>query len=132
MQPSDGSRPSAHSSSSPADDAARLLAEAMGNDPSSVSTEEWFAYATQVIWACFEAAQQGGVSDPDVRTVVKLTDRQREVLNMLAAGMKPRTVAATLHISVHTVRSHVYGACKAVGVHSYEDAIKARMEGIVI
>lgn len=53
----------------------------------------------------------------------KLTPRQHEVLRLLARGSSTRQIAADLHLSVDTVRNHVRGILKGLGVHSRIQAI---------
>jgi DNA-binding NarL/FixJ family response regulator len=38
---------------------------------------------------------------------VQLTPRQREVVDLISEGMSNKKIAAELHISVHTVKSHI-------------------------
>ena len=47
--------------------------------------------------------------DPEQQKIASLTDREREVLAGVAtnAGATARTIAATLHISEHTLRNHL-------------------------
>jgi DNA-binding CsgD family transcriptional regulator len=47
-----------------------------------------------------------------------LTAREREITELLVAGADPGEVAACLHLSIHTVRSHVKTIFSKVGVGS--------------
>jgi DNA-binding CsgD family transcriptional regulator len=47
-----------------------------------------------------------------------LTPREREITELLVAGADPGEVAACLHLSIHTVRSHVKTIFAKVGVGS--------------
>jgi DNA-binding CsgD family transcriptional regulator len=47
-----------------------------------------------------------------------LTPREREITELLVAGAEPGEVAACLHLSIHTVRSHVKTIFAKVGVGS--------------
>jgi DNA-binding CsgD family transcriptional regulator len=53
----------------------------------------------------------------------KLTPRQHEVLRLLAHGHSTRQIAEELHLSVETVRNHVRGVLKGLGVHSRIEAL---------
>lgn len=54
---------------------------------------------------------------------LQLTDRQREVLGLLAEGLDPRSIARTLGISVNTSRGHVKSIIAKLGVHSQLEAV---------
>jgi ATP/maltotriose-dependent transcriptional regulator MalT len=59
--------------------------------------------------------------------VEPLTEREREVLRLLAEGASNREVAEYLVLSVNTVKKHVYNICSKLGVQSRTQAIaKAR------
>ena len=45
-----------------------------------------------------------------------LTARQADVVRLLAEGLENRAIAETLHISSWTVRNHLQGAYRALGV----------------
>ncbi|MGB9186076.1 MAG: LuxR C-terminal-related transcriptional regulator [Solirubrobacteraceae bacterium] len=47
-----------------------------------------------------------------------LTARQREVSNLVAAGLTNAQIAATLHLSERTVENHVFNALSALGLHN--------------
>lgn len=46
---------------------------------------------------------------------VELTDRERQVLDLLAAGADTATIAVTLGVSVNTVRTHVQSVLRKLG-----------------
>lgn len=61
-----------------------------------------------------------------------LSDRQLEVLRMLAEGLDATEIAARLGISVITVRNHLQGCNRKLGVHSKTQAVaEAIRRGIV-
>lgn len=51
-----------------------------------------------------EAVSKGGVEHVDS---VRLTAREREVIDLIAEGMSNKAIGKTLHISIHTVKSHL-------------------------
>lgn len=53
----------------------------------------------------------------------ELTDREREVLGLLAAGLTNAAIAGQLHLSVHTVRNHVANLSIKLGAHSKLEAL---------
>jgi len=62
----------------------------------------------------------------------QLTQRQREVLQLLAEGRSAREIAAVLHISPRTVEFHKYRTMEELGIKTVADLIKyAINNGIV-
>ena len=47
-----------------------------------------------------------------------LTDRERQILDLLAQGLPNAEIAAALSLSVHTVRNHVANLSAKLGAHS--------------
>jgi PAS domain S-box-containing protein len=69
-------------------------------------------------------------SDPPLHP--NLTPRQSEVLRLLEHGRSTEQIAAELHLSLETVRNHVRGILRALGVHSRLEAVAvARREHLV-
>jgi PAS domain S-box-containing protein len=69
---------------------------------------------------------------PDPRVPTALTPRQREVLGLLAAGRSTAQIADQLKIARETVRNHVRGILRALGVHSrLEAVVEAHRLGLV-
>lgn len=61
-----------------------------------------------------------------------LTEKEREVLGHLVSGLSYKMVAATMGVSINTVRTHVTGVYAKLKVHSVSEAIlKAIREQIV-
>lgn len=59
------------------------------------------------------------------RTAVDgLTDREREILGLIAQGLTTNAIAATLFLSPHTVRSHRDHVMTKLGLHSKAALIK--------
>lgn len=63
---------------------------------------------------------------PLPRPLADLTPRELEILDCLALGMAREDVAAALHISVNTVRTHVQNVTAKLGVHSALEAVALR------
>jgi DNA-binding NarL/FixJ family response regulator len=64
------------------------------------------------------AARQGR------QPAVKLTPRQREVLQLVAEGRTMKEVASILNISVRTVESHKYEMMEALGVQTNAELVQ--------
>lgn len=54
-----------------------------------------------------------------------VSDREREVLQLLADGRTVADIAGTMSLSAHTVRNHIRRAMKHLGVHTRLDAVVA-------
>ena len=63
---------------------------------------------------------QGDVRNP---TFERLTDREREVLALLAAGLGPAEIGRELSISPKTVATHVEHIYSKLGVHTRAQAV---------
>lgn len=57
------------------------------------------------------------------RLLAVLTPREREILTCLAEGAGRRDVAARLHLSANTVRTHLQNLMAKLGVHSTLEAV---------
>ncbi len=54
--------------------------------------------------------------------VSRLTDREREIMTLLAEGMSNKAIAARLYLSVRTVEGHLTNLYTRLGVHSRTEA----------
>ena len=54
-----------------------------------------------------------------------LTEREGEVVRMLAGVKTPKDIAAKLEISVFTVRAHIRHILKKLGLHSVLEVVAA-------
>ncbi len=65
----------------------------------------------------------GGLCTPAMRTPESypLTGRQREIVELVLAGLSNREIADRLVMSVRSVEGHVYRACQRVGVSTREE-----------
>jgi len=64
-----------------------------------------------------------GVRASLVRSAESLTRRESEVLAMLADGLANKEIAARLHISSHTVKTHVTSLFAKLGADSRAEAV---------
>ncbi|MFT4199846.1 helix-turn-helix domain-containing protein, partial [Gordonia sp. (in: high G+C Gram-positive bacteria)] len=65
------------------------------------------------------AAECGGARTPALVTAAQplpLTSREREIANLIAAGLSNKEIADRLFVSVRTVEGHVYRACTKLDV----------------
>ncbi|PWU22963.1 MAG: two-component system response regulator CreB [Candidatus Rokuibacteriota bacterium] len=62
-------------------------------------------------------------ADDDLERWAQLTDREREVLNLLAEGLSQDAIAERLYISPKTVATHIQRILAKLGVHSRAAAV---------
>lgn len=53
----------------------------------------------------------------------RLSEREREVLELLVQNVRPPSIAAALHISAHTVRNHLKNVYAKLEVHSQQELL---------
>jgi DNA-binding NarL/FixJ family response regulator len=59
-----------------------------------------------------------GRSNSRVLEAVRLTTREREVIDLLGEGLSNKEIATRLHIAVHTVKSHVHNILEKLALRS--------------
>lgn len=79
-------------------------------------------YITPLLKGELEHFSQGRTAQQD--DITGLTQRQREVLQLLAEGHGAKQIAAILNISVRTVEFHKYRMMKDLGLKSGADLIR--------
>ena len=70
------------------------------------------------------AAVCGGAVTPALRNTtdhLPLTPREREIANLVAAGLSNSAIAERLYLSVRTVEGHIYRACAKLDLASRDD-----------
>ena len=61
-----------------------------------------------------------------------LTDREREVLDLIAQGATNREIAEALYLSPHTVKEHTSSLYRKLGVRNRAEAVqKAQRQGLI-
>jgi two-component system NarL family response regulator len=55
---------------------------------------------------------------PDVAEVVRLTKREREIMNLIAEGMSNKEIGHRLEIATYTVKSHVHNILEKLALHT--------------
>jgi DNA-binding CsgD family transcriptional regulator len=81
------------------------------------------------------ATDCGGLCTPALRNPMgqPLTDRQREIIELVAAGLSNKEIAERLVTSVRTVEGHVHRAYQRLGAESREELVeilRARQGGL--
>jgi two-component system, NarL family, response regulator len=86
----------------------------------------WDRAATQMI-------QQGmGQFRPTIEEKQHLTQREREVLTLIAAGCSNPEIATALYITPGTVRVHVHGILHKLGVENRSQAVVVALQNQLI
>jgi DNA-binding NarL/FixJ family response regulator len=77
------------------------------------------------------ATECGGLCTPALRNPIgqPLTGRQREIIELVAAGLSNKQIAEQLVTSVRTVEGHVYRAYQRLGAESREELVKMLRAG---
>jgi DNA-binding NarL/FixJ family response regulator len=81
------------------------------------------AYVTPLITKDVLSFLMGAARQPD-QPAIKLTPRQREVLQLIAEGRTMKEVASILNISARTVESHKYEMMEALGVQTNAELLQ--------
>jgi len=55
---------------------------------------------------------------PEALDAVRMTKRERQVINLISEGLGNKQIAARLHVSIHTVKSHVRNIMEKLALHT--------------
>jgi len=55
---------------------------------------------------------------PEALDAVRMTPRERQVINLIAEGLSNKEIASQLHIATHTVKSHVRNVMEKLMLHT--------------
>ncbi len=66
-----------------------------------------------------------GYSNINLNNNLKLTKRERQILNFLMAGLSNKEISDMLEISIHTVKNHLYSIYNKLGVSGRTQAVIA-------
>ena len=73
--------------------------------------------------------QKTSLSELEKTRVDMLTDREREILDLLAQGLSNKLIATRLYLSVRTVEGHLANIYSRLGVHSRTEAMLIAVKG---
>lgn len=93
-------------------------------DPNALVQAVRAVYGGQVLLApeAAEAVLSPGADVPAGQPVVPLTEREREVLRLIAAGRSNREIARSLAVAEKTVKTHVSNVLMKLGVQDRTQA----------
>jgi DNA-binding NarL/FixJ family response regulator len=63
-----------------------------------------------------------GARGADAEEFAELTDREAQILEMVSRGLQNKIIAATLHLSEHTVKIHLHNIITKLGAHNRTEA----------
>lgn len=66
---------------------------------------------------------KSAVSQAEKTVIDTLTEREREILDLLAQGLSNKMIASRLYLSVRTVEGHLANIYSRLGVHSRTEAM---------
>jgi DNA-binding NarL/FixJ family response regulator len=66
---------------------------------------------------------KSSLTESQKSVIESLTDREREILELLAQGLSNKAIAARLYLSVRTVEGHLTSIYSRLGVHSRTEAM---------
>ncbi|WP_292325631.1 response regulator transcription factor [Mesorhizobium sp.] len=67
-------------------------------------------------------AEQSVQDSPDFDEISELTDREFQILEMVARGLQNKIIAAALRLSEHTVKIHLHNIITKLGAHNRTEA----------
>jgi DNA-binding CsgD family transcriptional regulator len=68
------------------------------------------------------------LASPQMSVVDELTEREREIVDLLAQGLSNKLIASKLYLSVRTVEGHLANIYLRLGVHSRTEAMLMAMK----
>jgi len=70
-----------------------------------------------------KSESKSSLTESQKSIIESLTDREREILELLAQGLSNKTIATRLYLSVRTVEGHLANIYSRLGVHSRTEAM---------
>lgn len=59
-----------------------------------------------------------GVQDVDLMESVRMTNREKQIIELIADGLSNKEIAQNLHLSTYTVKSHVHNILEKMALHT--------------
>ncbi|HEU5082970.1 MAG TPA: LuxR C-terminal-related transcriptional regulator, partial [Acidimicrobiales bacterium] len=107
--------------------AAAILSEAdaLGTIATTVSTvdSDLCVITRPVLRLLLRHVHVGAQAGANRERLARLSPRELEIVEHLASGSDPARIAEALHVSVHTVRSHLKQIFRKLDVHSSVEAV---------
>jgi DNA-binding NarL/FixJ family response regulator len=101
---------------------ARELADALGGETLVSAVPGWGTRITVGLPAAPRQASR--TQSPELEAIGRLSDRERDVVVLLAAGLSNREIGERLHLSPHTVKRHISHVFQKLEVGSRAEAAR--------
>ena len=106
------------------------IEEVVGSLRAAAAGASWAS--PNVTAVLFERVRAGGEPEPQDDALAALTDREREILRLLADGRDNAEIGRELYISPSTVKNHISAILSKLGVHNrIQAAVYAVRRGLV-
>jgi DNA-binding NarL/FixJ family response regulator len=106
------------------------IEEIVGSLRAAAAGDSWAS--PNVAAVLFERVRAGGEPEPKDDALAALTDREREILRLLADGKDNADIGRELYISPSTVKNHISAILPKLGVHNrIQAAVYAVRRGLV-
>ena len=96
---------------------------ALGVAIRQVARGEQYLSPTLAIAILQKRQPEASVTVSQKSVIESLTDREREILELLAQGLSNKAIAARLYLSIRTVEGHLANIYSRLGVHSRIEAM---------
>jgi PAS domain S-box-containing protein len=81
------------------------------------------------VYVSMPSSGENGAKDAAEQPGAQLSDREREVVTLIAMGLETPEIARELHISPATVRTHVRNSMAKLGVHTRAQLVAVALCG---
>jgi DNA-binding NarL/FixJ family response regulator len=106
------------------------IEEIVGSMRAAVAGASWAS--PNVAAVLFDRVRAGGEPEPAADAAAALTDRERDILRLLADGKDNAEIGKELYISPSTVKNHISAILAKLGVHNrIQAAVYAVRRGLV-
>ncbi|MCK6584887.1 MAG: response regulator transcription factor [Anaerolineales bacterium] len=96
---------------------------ALGVAIRQVARGEQYLSPSLAIRVLQERHRKTSLTESQKSNIESLTEREREILDLLAQGLSNKTMASRLYLSVRTVEGHLANIYSRLGVHSRTEAM---------
>jgi DNA-binding CsgD family transcriptional regulator len=97
--------------------------------PTSPSRTSWVSGDPTYVLLVFDPERQLAMNEQLLATDLGLTDRESQVVALLAGGLQIEQIAQHLQVTVHTVRSQLKAAFHKTGCHTQAQLVKRLLLG---
>lgn len=88
-----------------------------------VSRGEQYLSPSLAIGILQKRQKKSSLTESHESNIESLTDREREILDLLAQGLSNKAIASRLYLSVRTVEGHLASIYSRLGMHSRTEAM---------